>query len=70
MFPFMSKKEEKKDNEKEDGTKENSEENSSLGKYPEVCGVCGKGPTDKHWAGQYFHKKCFRKMKKMAKGMI
>ena len=54
---------------------EKKEENSGgvsapVGKYNEPCAVCGKGPTDKHFANQYFHRKCFRSMKKMAKGMI
>jgi hypothetical protein len=40
------------------------------GKYNEQCSVCGKSPTDKKWGGQYFHKKCFRRMKKMSKGML
>jgi len=43
---------------------------SLQGKYNEPCGLCGKSPTDKKWGGQYFHKKCFRRMKKGAKGMI
>ncbi|MCX6803992.1 MAG: hypothetical protein NTY48_05505 [Candidatus Diapherotrites archaeon] len=58
---------------KEEGNKNTSEskdEDSSSGKYGEQCSLCGKAPTDKHWAGQYFHKKCFRRMKKGAKGMI
>jgi|GEM_PF-1330004 len=68
MFPFRGKKEEKKEEQK---NQDSDDEKSSLaGRYPEACGVCGKAPTDKHWAGQYFHKKCFRKIKKMAKGMI
>ncbi len=40
------------------------------GKYDEQCSVCGKAPCDKKWGGQYFHKKCFRKLKKMGKGML
>jgi len=40
------------------------------GKYDEACSLCNKAPTDKKWGGQYFHKKCFRKMKKGAKGML
>jgi hypothetical protein len=40
------------------------------GKYSEACSVCGKTPCDKKWGGQYFHKKCFRKLRKMGKGMI
>lgn len=47
---------------------DNSEE--AVGKYDEQCSLCGKAPTDKHWAGQYFHKKCLRKIRKGAKGMI
>lgn len=67
-LPFFGKKEEKK----EDDQKEEFDEegNSNIGKYNEPCGLCSKAPTDKKWAGQYFHKKCLRKMKKMAKGMI
>ncbi len=42
----------------------------SDGKYYEPCSICGKTPTDKKWGGQFFHKKCFRKMKKGARGMI
>ena len=40
------------------------------GKYSEECAVCGAQGTDKKWLGQHFHKKCLRKMKKQAKGMI
>jgi hypothetical protein len=51
--------------------KESSEdEENTQGKYNEQCSVCGKSPCDKKWGGQYFHKKCFRKMKKMSKGML
>jgi len=50
--------------------KETEEEKELSGKYQDACSVCGKAPTDKKWGGQYFHKKCFRKLKKMGKGMI
>ncbi len=40
------------------------------GKYLDKCALCGNGPTEKKWMAQYFHKKCFRKMKKVGKGMI
>ncbi len=40
------------------------------GKYANPCAVCGKGPTEKKWMAQFFHKKCFRKMKKVGKGML
>ena len=46
------------------------EEVQAAGKYNESCGVCGKSPTEQKWGGQFFHKKCFRKLKKMGKGMI
>ncbi|MBI4210858.1 MAG: hypothetical protein HY544_05115 [Candidatus Diapherotrites archaeon] len=40
------------------------------GKYDEQCSLCSKGGTDKKWAGKYFHVKCLRKAKKVAKGMF
>jgi hypothetical protein len=59
---------------KESSTKQSGENESTggqaQGKYNEPCGLCGKSPTDKKWGGQYFHKKCFRKLKKGAKGML
>ena len=58
--------------EKKEETKENSsaEVSESEGKYPQPCSLCNKGPTDKHWGGQYFHKKCFRRMRKGASKML
>ncbi len=40
------------------------------GKYHEVCALCGGTGTEKKWAGQYWHKKCMRKARKGAKGMM
>jgi len=40
------------------------------GKYDEECTVCGELGTEKKWLGQYFHKKCLRRMKKGAKKML
>jgi hypothetical protein len=40
------------------------------GKYSEPCALCGKAPSDKKWAGQYWHKKCLRRAKKGAMKMI
>ena len=40
------------------------------GKYAEKCVVCGEPGTEKKWAGQYWHTKCLRKGKKMARGML
>jgi len=49
---------------------ENSKAESAEGKYYEKCVVCGEGNTEKKWAGQYWHKKCLRRGKKIAKGML
>jgi len=60
-------------NKKPEVAKDDSSDDSSdnsVGKYPEQCSLCGKAPTDKKWAGQYFHKKCLRKIRKGAKGML
>ncbi len=47
-----------------------ADDGMAKGKYADNCTLCGKGPTEKKWMAQYFHKKCFRKMKKVGKGMI
>lgn len=54
--------------EKKEGASQ--EPDASAGKYNEPCSICNKAPTDKHWGGQYFHKKCFRALRKGAKRMI
>ena len=36
----------------------------------ETCALCSKPGCDKKWGGQYWHKKCLRSAKGMAKGMI
>ena len=35
-----------------------------------ICAGCEQPGADKKWAGQTWHKKCLRKMRKMAKGMM
>lgn len=40
------------------------------GKYSQECSLCGKAGTDKKWAGQYWHSKCYRQGRKMAKRMV
>lgn len=40
------------------------------GQFNEECAVCGKTGTDKKWAGQYWHKRCLRSSRRLAKGMI
>lgn len=47
-----------------------TESSSKEGKYDAPCSLCGKAPTEKKWGGQFFHVKCFRKVKKGARGMI
>jgi hypothetical protein len=43
----------------------------SNSKYPEeTCALCSQKGCDKKWGGQYWHKKCLRSTKGMAKGMI
>jgi len=54
-------------------TGEKEEEGDSFrdAKYPyETCALCGGKGCEKKWAGQYWHKKCMRTMRKTAKGMV
>lgn len=54
----------------EEGKKEESPAFTNA-KYPnETCALCGGKGCEKKWAGQYWHKKCMRTMRKTAKGMI
>ncbi len=55
---------------KEPEEKEEEPQPAALGKYDEPCAMCGKLATEKKWMGQYWHKKCVRKGRKMAKGML
>lgn len=55
---------------KEDEETKSENEEVPEGKYEEPCALCGKAPTEKKWGGQFFHKKCFRKIKKGARGML
>ena len=55
---------------KEESDKEKKEEEVPEGKYSETCALCGNAGTEKKWMGQYWHKKCLRKGKKAARGMI
>jgi hypothetical protein len=60
----------RKEEEKEAKDDSAEKELSDLGKYAEPCSVCGKAPCDKRFGGHFFHKKCFRQMKKAARGML
>lgn len=68
MGLFGNKSEEEKASDEKEN--EGSDSGAGAGKYPEPCSLCNKAPTDKKWGGQYFHKKCFRKLRKGAKGML
>jgi len=61
LTDFLNKKEEVKKEEKKPEPE---------GKFNEACALCGGAGTDKKWAGQYWHKRCLRKSKRMAKGMM
>ncbi len=36
----------------------------------ENCALCNTPGVEKKWAGRYWHKKCLRRSKKVAKGMV
>jgi hypothetical protein len=62
-LPFIGKKE-------NEVKEESTEEDVPEGKYNEPCALCGKAPTEKKWGGQFFHKKCYRRIKKGAAKML
>ena len=67
----MFKKKEEEEEEKKEGIKqEKNKESLPEGKYSQPCALCGGEGTDKKWAGQYWHKKCLRKSRNMARGMF
>ncbi len=39
-------------------------------KFDKPCSYCGKQPTEVQWMGQYWHKACRRKAKKMVGKMM
>ncbi|MDO8625319.1 MAG: hypothetical protein Q7R47_04510 [Candidatus Diapherotrites archaeon] len=49
---------------------DSDDSDESSGKYSAACSLCNKGGTDKKWAGQFWHARCYRNAKKMAKKMI
>ncbi len=61
---LFGKKEEKEEK------KNDAASSAKEGKYSQACSLCGNPGTEKKWAGQYWHVKCLRKAKKMAKGLI
>ncbi len=55
---------------KKEDNKETEGAQKEEGKYQDACALCGAPGTDKKWAGKYWHVKCLRKGKKVAKGML
>jgi len=55
---------------KEEKKESTESKDENIGKYNETCALCGKAPTDKHFAGQYFHRRCFRNVRKGASKML
>ncbi|MFH1664232.1 MAG: hypothetical protein ABH986_05530 [archaeon] len=55
---------------KKEEEKQEPKEAVPEGKYNQACALCGAEGTEKKWAGQYWHKKCMRKSRKMARGMF
>jgi hypothetical protein len=65
---IFGKKKDNKDKKKEEKV---NQIDLSKAKYPnETCALCNQIGCDKKWGGQYWHKKCLRNAKGMAKGMI
>ncbi len=62
---FGKKKTEPQEKPEPEEVKEESKQVSS-----NVCVACGEPGADKKFAGQWWHKKCLRKARKMAKSMI
>lgn len=61
----------KKDKEEKEKTKPTPQIDLQNSKYPnETCAVCNQLGCDKKWGGQYWHKKCLRSVKGMAKDMV
>lgn len=50
--------------------KEEPEEEQKPQKDSEVCSLCNQPGPEIKWMGQYWHKSCLRKAKKMAKKLI
>lgn len=51
-------------------SKKNEADDSDNEISREICALCNGQGAEKKWAGQWWHKKCFRAARKSAKGMI
>ena len=65
---ITGKKEEKAEEKKPE--KKKPEGIPLTGKYAEECALCGNPGTDKKWMGQYWHRKCLKKVKRGASKMV
>ena len=55
----------------DDGDRKKSDEREGKeGKFNEPCALCGKAGTEKKWMGQYWHKACVRKARRMTRNMF
>jgi len=70
LNPFSSEsEEEKQQKQEEEKIVAEQKELYDPEKGPE-CSMCGQPGADKRFGGMYFHKRCLRKTRKQAKGMI
>ena len=51
-------------------SKSKKEEETDEEVSSEVCALCNAAGADKKWAGQWWHKRCLRSSRKMARGMV
>ncbi len=64
FFTWPWQKEEEEEETKEEEKQEPEEEEGP------ICALCGEPGADKKFGGKNFHKKCLRKARKQAKGMM
>ena len=69
MFGLFKTEEEKKQKLKE-GFEKKVEKAREKEDSSKICSACNQAGADKRFAGLYWHKKCLRKTRKMAKGVI
>lgn len=71
IFDAFKKKEKTEEEIKLEKKKESQQIDIANSKYPkETCAVCSQPGCDKKWGGQYWHKKCLRSVKGMARDMV
>lgn len=68
FWPLKSKEE--KNAELAEEFKEKVAEAKQVEASSEVCSACNRAGADKKYGGMWWHRKCLRKTRKMAKSMI